>query len=434
MSDALDRVADCFDPPDPNPDPYTFPLPVPPGHFLADYIAYGAERTDAAHEYHEAAGLTLLSAATPGVKAQLKHASKLGTNLYTLLIGKSTLSRKSTAKECARELHDAALGGASLADLSTPEAFLEQLALHSGRVSTWWVDEMTELLEKLAHAKYMSGLRSALLQLYDGRDHEYRRHTKRGKGGEREADVDWIRDPHLVLLGLATPSIFETLTLADITSGFLPRYAVSMPTGKPRRRPFAAAPAALWVQRDGLAHRLATLWLWGKTARPATFAPVALRRLDDYGAAMEHAAADLDEAARTMLARMDTRLFKLAMLIAGGWPGVEEAEGLTVTPRDADAAIAITDRFRADAITFAGRIGESDFERSVSRCRTLVRAKRRVPRRTIAQLAHLEKAVLDRVAATLVDRGQLRVEAGQHGGRGEEQAPVVWVSTEEAEA
>ena len=39
---------------------YTFDCAVPDDHFLAKWVAYASERTDAAHEYHEAAGLAYL--------------------------------------------------------------------------------------------------------------------------------------------------------------------------------------------------------------------------------------------------------------------------------------------------------------------------------------------------------------------------------------
>src|SRR5262245_14809189 len=41
--------------------PYSFTAAVSPDHFLGRWIAYASARTDAAHEYHEAAALVLLA-------------------------------------------------------------------------------------------------------------------------------------------------------------------------------------------------------------------------------------------------------------------------------------------------------------------------------------------------------------------------------------
>jgi hypothetical protein len=219
--------------------PYAFAPVVTAGHFLAKYIAYASARTDAAHELHEAAGLVLLAAATPNVRAMLApYPGGLGTNLNVVLVGDSTLTRKSTVRAIAEDLHDAVIPGGRLAELTSPEALIEQLAGRPADSTTWVVDEMSDLLEKLHHAKHMAGLRGLLLTVYDGRDYRYSRHSKRSKHGEKIEDEDEIRAPHLSVFGATTPSVFEILTPADVRSGLLPRFAIVMPTRKPGRQPF----------------------------------------------------------------------------------------------------------------------------------------------------------------------------------------------------
>ena len=83
---------------------YSFLSPCPPDHFLTRWIDSASKRTDAAHEYHEAAGLVLLASATPNVRARLRpYPRGLPTNLYVLLIGDSTISRKTTSANLARD-------------------------------------------------------------------------------------------------------------------------------------------------------------------------------------------------------------------------------------------------------------------------------------------------------------------------------------------
>jgi hypothetical protein len=126
---------------------YRFIPVVSPRHFVSDWIGYASARTDAAHEYHEAAALALLAAATPNLRAHLApYPNGLPTNLYLLFVGDSTTSRKSTAKDFAQDVQQRALPGSLSADQFSPEGFVEQLAGRPRDSMTLYVDEFGELL------------------------------------------------------------------------------------------------------------------------------------------------------------------------------------------------------------------------------------------------------------------------------------------------
>src|SRR5262249_1949893 len=109
-------------------EPYRFASAFPAEHFVSHFIAYAAQRTDAAHEYHEATALILLASATPNVRAPLaQYADGLPTNLYLIIIGDTTKSRKSTSKNIGRDLQHCVIPDSLLADQASPEAFIEQL-------------------------------------------------------------------------------------------------------------------------------------------------------------------------------------------------------------------------------------------------------------------------------------------------------------------
>src|SRR5690348_11565336 len=85
--------------------PYRFDHAFPPDHLVHRFAEYAAEGTDAAIEYHEANGLSLISAALPGVRAELApYPNGLPVNLYVLLLGDSTVSRKSTSNDIRRDV------------------------------------------------------------------------------------------------------------------------------------------------------------------------------------------------------------------------------------------------------------------------------------------------------------------------------------------
>jgi hypothetical protein len=388
--------------------PYTFQSPFDDDHFVARWLAYASGRTDAAHEFHEAAALALLAAATPTVRARLApYPGGLPTNIYTLLLGDSTTSRKSTTKDLARDVQALAIPDSLSADHFSPEGFIEMLASRPNDCTTVFIDEFGELLSKL-HSKHMAGLRGLLLTCYSGDDYRYRRHSKRGKDGTRHDDADVIVGPHLSIVAATTPAVFETLTASDVTGGLLPRFAIVAPQRKPERKPFFAVTGDTELQRAALAADLQRLHRWSTDApRPVNFAAAALDLLDAFAAALE--AESASDILKAMLARLVPMAVKVAMLAAAGRPDATDRRDLDVSAADADAAITVARRWQAYATAFAQRIGESDFERIVRRVVRIVESRGRLPRTTIAQNTHVPKRVLDDVAATLMDRGLVKV-------------------------
>lgn len=392
---------------------YTFETPFPPGHFVRDYLEYASMRTDAAHVYHEAAGLALLALATPRIRARLAPYPKgLPTNLYLLLMGDSTRSRKSTAISLATDIADAALPGSRIPDAFSPEAFIEHLAGRPRNSTLWTPDEFGEMLVKLRSVRYLAGLLGLLLTLYAGNDYEARRHSKRVKGGGSEQDVDSILEPSFSILGATTPTVFEALTEADITNGLLPRFAIMMPDEKPDRKPFYAVSAETDQARNRLISRLHAIHTAALDGEHAVqFSEDALKMLDLYAETLENDADAATETAHTMKQRLVAMSVKVAMLSAAGRPdGLQRsATPLIVDMPDADIAVRVVMRWEHDAMRFAERVGESRFETILQKCLRIVLARKAVPRSVIAQNAHVSKKILDDIEATLLDRKLIEV-------------------------
>lgn len=391
--------------------PYEFTTPVGEGHFLHEWIRYAGECTDASHEYHEAVGLCLLATATPGVRARLSAWPRgLGTNLFVLLLGGTTESRKSTSLALGADALEAALPDAAMPSRMTPEAFVEQLARRSGKAAAWFMDEFAALVRDVHHKAYMATLRELLLTAYDGRNYEYRRHSKRVKGGGRAEDVDRVVDPHLVLVGAATPAIFQSLTAEDLDLGLLPRFAVVMPTTKPDRLPFYGMRADTTAERNRLVAWLHAIAAWAERGPKVHFEDAALRILDEYAAELEAwAAQHPEDRGATMHQRLPVMAVKVAMLLAVGDIEPSKAGDLTITDFDAQAALTIVRRWQAYADAFAERIEESAFEQKVQTVLRLVQRRRLVPLRVVATNTKVPKRILDEILETLVTRGQITV-------------------------
>jgi hypothetical protein len=326
-------------------------------------------------------------------------------------VADSTTSRKSTAKDIARDVLARTLPDCLCSDAFSPEGFVEQLASRPRQTTLLFVDEFGELLSKLHHAPHMAGMRGLLLTIYGGDSYRYVKHSKRTKEGGRVLNEDDIVDPHLSILGATTPAVFNLLTETDVISGLLPRFAIIMPTGKPARRPFFELAPVVDVMRNTAIVQLAKLHEWATGGpRPVRFEPGVLQTLDDdFFVRVELIGADQSEVGRAMLARLPAMALKLCLLMAAGRPDTVSRADLAVTREDADAAMMIARRWQGYALAFAARIGESDFERKLQRALTVVRQQRRMPRHVVARLAHVDKKTLDAIRDTLIDRGQIVV-------------------------
>jgi hypothetical protein len=118
----------------------------------------------------------------------------------------------------------------------------------------------------------------------------------------------------------------------------------------------------------------------------------------------------MTDTARAMLQRLTPMAVKVAMLAAAGHPHVPNGlPKLEVSLADTEAAIPIVRRWQNDALRFAARIGESDFEQTLQRCLRLVQTKGLVRRWTIARTAQVERKVLGSIQDTLLDRDLISV-------------------------
>jgi hypothetical protein len=101
---------------------------------------------------------------------------------------------------------------------------------------------------------------------------------------------------------------------------------------------------------------------------------------------------------------------KLAMLAAIGRAGATDHEALAVSPQDAEIAVTVATHWKCYALAVADRVGENELERTIERCLSYARKRGpHVNRRDVARVVHLAKDLLDKVQATLEDRGHIAV-------------------------
>jgi hypothetical protein len=378
-----------------------------PEHLLSRYINWASSLTDSPVEYHELSGLTLVSMALHGVKAILgPHPDGLQANLFGLVIGDPGKSRKTTATGFARRIADDFLPGSTVSNWHSPEGFVQELAEQSHKPVLLSIDEFAGYADKLHHNKYMAGQMNLLLSGYTSEPLRYRKSKK----GDGEAYEYVAEDVGLNILACCTPgALFGNLTLADVQSGLLPRFAVAWPEGKPPRKPFYKLQDARSTERNIVIARLNELRQWAAPGRKAVFEGDSLELIDHNVAWVENVG-EHDEALGAMVQRLPTMLIKLCMCVAAGRQDVTARDTLVITPRDVTDALPILSRWISAAERFAQELTASSHERLVRRALALLRDRGgRATRTDVSRILREPSDVLDRLEETLKERRYITV-------------------------
>lgn len=204
-----------------------------PVDFIESYTNLAKQYTGSAPVYHRSLAAILLSAVFGEMgRIDLPFLSRTPLALWTLIIGDSTSSRKSTAYNFMRDVIGAFDEGTArdtiLGSDVTSEGLTKELHNRDGEVSLLAVDEVSGLFAQMNNKKYMSGLQERLTELYDGRVPKTIRAQKDYDGGETTTTTC------LPLVGVGVRSALTTiLTVPDFLSGFLMRmtWAVDRRTG-----------------------------------------------------------------------------------------------------------------------------------------------------------------------------------------------------------
>jgi hypothetical protein len=181
--------------------------------FIAAYKTYASLLTDAPDVYHEFCGLTLLSLAAGRTPISMTPYSMF-PNLWTILIGRSGLERKSSAINLALKVLPEDYE--TLPNDFTPEGLQESLSKASqGLISK---EEIGGFLESIKKKDYMSGTADLLCHLYDC--------PSRYKRMLRSLRFE-LSNVCFSILAATTPSRFvDTVKPSDFNSGFLSRFLI----------------------------------------------------------------------------------------------------------------------------------------------------------------------------------------------------------------
>lgn len=389
-------------------------------NFIYKYIEYGMSQTDAPYEFHELYAMSLLGIASHGITAP-SPGSHMGMqlNCYALIHGTSAISRKSTCMTIAEQIMESAIGqGYGETNDFTPEGLLEALERNDGRPMVVYMDEFTLLLDKMVR-QFMGGIKAILLKLYAKSSHKYTR-TSKGTGKNKVVDEVEIKEAHLNIVGNVTTMIADRFTEIDLQDGFLGRFIIISPTGKPDSKPFRytknpVAEVDLIEHLSVIAHGCQECKEWARTNNRGTVDvdQLAIDIQGKYQRKIERLIEDgkITDMQYILIQRAPSYAMKAACWISLGEVDARQlAHGpLYVTEAHMKLGIILADKWKDYAMRFCENIGNTRMEKQMTKIiRDLgMSSTHSASKSSMMRKYRLAKDECDRIEATLIAREQI---------------------------
>lgn len=190
--------------------------------FIDRYCSWVSRKTDSAYVYQRTLAIQLLSSIFGKIAYITPQFGNMDLNIWALIIGDTTYSRKSTARSLyLKLLHRIEQHLGHKIDIGsdfTAEGLNSALAQRDGLTSMVHRDEIHGFFNEMFTKGYMAGAVERLTELYDGKVQVTMRATK---GASQDKRVHTV----LNVMGLGTPEgIGEVLDERHFRSGFLARF------------------------------------------------------------------------------------------------------------------------------------------------------------------------------------------------------------------
>ena len=271
----------------------------PAGCFIQFAIDYGTPLTEADPSYHLGSALVTLSTVI-GKKVYIQWGDRrLYPNIYLCLIGKSSLSRKTTSASIQKRILGEYDKNLVLPDQYTGEKLITYLQDHPTAV--FYISEFGGFLRACTEKSYMAGVIELLTELFDCPTH-FKRHLQ-----SREYEVE---NPCLSILATSTVEwIVKNIKEHDIRGGFIPRilFFIADQIGNPIPIP----PPPDWELRSMMLEELQKL---GEIEGQASLSPQAKARYEAWYIQNFHALQQEDSLLTGAYTRLSDYCVKVAML------------------------------------------------------------------------------------------------------------------------
>lgn len=382
--------------------------------FVERYIEWASSLGDAATQYHQAGAFTILSALLSGRVTLPTSYGPVVPNLWFMILGDTTLTRKSTAMDIATDLLIEVDPDAILATDGSVEGVLQQLEARPKRASIFLRDEFSGLLEMMVKREYYAGMAEVLTKLYDG---------KMQKRVLRKETVT-VRDPiFLILAGGIRNRVQGLLTHEHVSSGFIPRFifvtaesdtSKLLPLGPPTAKDLGNKHLLLdemtkLVETYGVS-RTVHIRQRGESIKEAVgteaiLTPEAWSRYNKLEETLVESGMDSEkpELMTPLFDRLAKNTLKAALLIAASRQ--VDADKVIVEVVDILHAIRYAKGWRNYALEIVNGIGKTVYERELERIHSAIIKRPGVSRSQLMQSYHLSAREASQIFDTLLQRG-----------------------------
>lgn len=417
--DSLTLITDNFK-------PLTMPMildpdtPIRNDLFIDRYRDWACEATDAVEEFHDlSASILLTTVIANSVRLATSYEKAMVPNLWGMILGDSTLSRKTTAMRMVTDIIAGIDPELVLATDGTAEGLLTGLETRPHKVSIFYKDELSGFFESINRREYLAGMPETLSALYDVPAIYTRRLRK---------ETIRIESPVFIFFGGGVrDKVYEALNENYVTQGFLPRFLIASGDTDMQRLRRTGPPTDIGIaKRTSIVAEIADLYehyatdvvqrIGGQavTIPPRIMAVLtndAWERYGDIEQQMVYAASvsNISHLALPTFERLSRSILKLSCIIAASRQTPKD-ESIMVDELDVDTAAYYVQIWGVNSINVIMNAGIKVSERILAKLIRVITEHPGIMRSTIMQHHHLTKREADEVLGTLEDRGSVRKE------------------------
>ena len=389
-----------------------------PHYWIDDYSDWASAATDALPQYHGLAGVMAMSAVTASSVRLETSYGEFVPNLWAMVLGESTLTRKTTAMTLITNMLAEIDDQMIMATDGSTEGVLTALSFRPKRVSIFYRDEVSGFFNAVTRKDYLAGMIEVFTQLYD---------SPKILSRVLRKEVIRISNPvFLFFAGGIRDRIYSSLSEEHVISGFVPRFlVVSGETELSKFRPTARPTAANEAGRDRLMEQLRSIYeLYNKdveiTIGDVTVTTPAIIRCEmndaawsRYGEIETLMATTAYESPMSMLAlpvfeRLSRSMLKLAMVLAASRRTPKDGV-IKIEKQDILKAATLIQDWGRYSIDLAMNCGIANTEKTLQKIKGAIDRSPGIYRGDLMRSYHLSKREADEILLTLEDRGEVRI-------------------------